>query len=87
MMLKQDMNGYLISTYRNLGDNGMIRAGDGHSCDDCTHKYKATADTIRQDGTAVIATEEVDAEPVKLVVVDGIVMGPKVRFLFVIKVQ
>ncbi|TFK58676.1 hypothetical protein BDN72DRAFT_734070, partial [Pluteus cervinus] len=32
--------------YRNLGDKGMIRAGDGHSCDECTHKYKARADVI-----------------------------------------
>ncbi|TFK58860.1 hypothetical protein BDN72DRAFT_873120 [Pluteus cervinus] len=62
--------------FKNLGDNGMIRAGDGHSCDECTHKYKAEADTIQpqDDGSAPIASTsnqansdiEVDAAPVKL---------------------
>ena len=52
---------------------------------ECTHKYKPTADTItpQPGGLPPIVTQANDdnAAPVKLVVVDGIVMGPKVRSL------
>ena len=90
-----------------LGEHGLIRAADQHSCTECTQKYKATSD-IDNDGdpAAVVGVDEnrtvpplansdsstpnivpreniqiagVDNEPafVKLIVMDGIVMGPQ----------
>ncbi|TFK70975.1 hypothetical protein BDN72DRAFT_738276, partial [Pluteus cervinus] len=65
--------------YQELGEKGMIRAADGHSCEECTHQYKATPDVITQNAPipSTSSDEEPDAAPVKMVVVDGIVMGPK----------
>lgn len=96
-----------------LGEDGIIRAADQHSCLECTHKYKSTSDVITQnDPGAVVGTDEdtavsalVEAEDttpqqniendpaseddgnmdveysdVQLVVMDGIVMGPKVCY-------
>ncbi|TFK32970.1 hypothetical protein BDQ12DRAFT_572305, partial [Crucibulum laeve] len=51
-----------------LGENGVIRNAEDHSCDECTHKYKRTADIITGDDPAAVV--------VKLVVLDGIVTGP-----------
>lgn len=105
-----------------LGENGRIKPADHHSCSECTHKYKATADVIsrqdrRQDPAALLGVDEnrvvpllqgEDADlaaqdaaiargtadedediqminsdesdhdwaPVKMAVLDGIVMGP-----------
>ncbi len=85
LVLQDDISAEEVAkgAYQNFGDKGMIRAGDGHSCDECTHKYKATADIIEPDGTIRQSASdiEVDAAPVKMVVVDGIVMGQKVRLL------
>lgn len=106
-----------------LGSNGVIRSADKHSCTECTHQYKKTADIITgEDPAAIVGIDEnnpvpnlmgVDAgravrdaavaqrnaedaqdamdidqssdessdensAPVKLVVLDGIVMGPTV---------
>ena len=89
-----------------LGENGLIRAADQHSCLQCAQKYKATSDiNINADPTAVAGIDNVpvvlpmvnsnaesstsnvaprenqqtEVEPalVKLVVMDGIVMGPQ----------
>jgi hypothetical protein len=92
-----------------LGEDGLIRAADQHSCLQCTQKYKATSDiTNNTDPAAVVGADEnravppilhpnleastsntaprehmqtdvLDNEsaPVKLVVMDGIVMGPQ----------
>src|SRR5712672_3591587 len=35
-----------------LGDNGVIKCAQNHSCSECTHKYKETADRITGDDPA-----------------------------------
>ena len=72
-----------------LGNNGRITAADNHSRSECTHEYKATADTIGTTQVAENAPQEmdetgsdsdmnVDKAMVTMCVVDGIVMGPTV---------
>ncbi|TFK35400.1 hypothetical protein BDQ12DRAFT_561347, partial [Crucibulum laeve] len=51
-----------------LDENGIIRSAEAHSCSECTHKYKRIADIITGDDPAAVV--------VKMVVLDGIVMGP-----------
>jgi hypothetical protein len=42
-----------------LGENGVIRAADQHSCTQCTQKYKATSDIINgADPAAVVGVDE-----------------------------
>ncbi|KAF8993375.1 hypothetical protein BDQ17DRAFT_1252964, partial [Cyathus striatus] len=91
--------------YEQLGQNGLIGQSLDHSCNECTHPYKATADFITPaDDAAVVGIDENRAVPplqqnaentelqnidnntmetgnsvepdVKMVVIDGIVMGP-----------
>ena len=58
--------------YDILGHNGSINTATHHSCSECTHAYKQS-----MDPTAVpINDMNIDAEDVKMVVLDGIVMGP-----------
>ena len=60
-----------------LGEKGIIWAANGHSCEECTHKYKHSADNI--NNSTVNAEVELETEehaPVKMIVMDGIVMGP-----------
>jgi len=66
-----------------LGQNGRIHSAAGHTCAECTHKYKQTADVIPSDNEPQNTTsglQEMDDNfaPVTMVVVDGIVMGPTV---------
>jgi hypothetical protein len=83
-----------------LGNKGVIQAANGHSCNECTHKYRKRGATIPGiDPSALLGMEaafpgppasgsasDADAEsndtlaPVKMVVVDGIVMGHSVSF-------
>jgi hypothetical protein len=62
-----------------LGESGMIRAANGHACAECTQKYKNTADNINDanvdSGNQNVSTV-VEHAPVKMIVIDGIVMGP-----------
>jgi uncharacterized Zn finger protein (UPF0148 family) len=56
-----------------LGENGLVRAADGHACLECTQKYRgsdtqSSSDSSEDDIDSILA-------PVKMVVVDGIVMG------------
>ena len=37
-----------------LGENGIIRAADQHSCQECTQPYKRTADIITEDDPAAL---------------------------------
>jgi hypothetical protein len=54
-----------------LGNGGRIKAANNHSCSECTKPFKeSVTDTIIHPGAA----------PVKMVVLDGIVMGPTVSF-------
>jgi hypothetical protein len=69
-----------------LGENGIIAAASGHSCSECTHKYKETADSISQHDSDEDRAHssvsdhdmDIDAADVTMVVVDGIVTGPTV---------
>ena len=56
-----------------LGHNGRIHAATDHSCSECSQPYKQPAD---------IGDMDVDhsSAQVKMVVLDGIVMGPTVSF-------
>jgi hypothetical protein len=59
-----------------LGNDGCFKAANDHSCSECTKPFKeSVTDT----------TIHPDAAPVKMVVLDGIVMGPTVSFLFTIQ--
>jgi hypothetical protein len=67
--------------FRILGEQGIIGAANGHSCSECTQNYKHDMDNI--DHANVNVNVENDAElasadhaPVKMIVMDGIVMGP-----------
>jgi hypothetical protein len=108
-----------LEAFHILGENGVIRAADNHSCSECTQKYKMTADFIpHADPAATVGIDEgqnvpaldipdnenpgqedlpqpqVPAEAeaddddddddayVKMVIMDGIVMGPTVSQLF-----
>ncbi|KAF8962231.1 hypothetical protein BDZ97DRAFT_1623880, partial [Flammula alnicola] len=96
--------------YAILGEAGIIRAADQHSCAECTQEYKKSSDAVFQDPAAVVGVDENHAVPplaenvqencqrsaspmsedslddtdmmnidkkfVKMVVLDGIVMGP-----------
>ena len=92
-----------------LGENGIIRAADGHACAECTQKRKDTSDVIFDNPAAVVGVDatdddapamaappgamevdtpqinsdsevDVDTIPVvKMVVLNGIVMGPQVN--------
>ncbi len=104
-----DINEVTKEAFNILGENGLIRAADQHSCPQCTQKYKATSDIRNNaDPTAVAGVDNdqvvspmVNSNPesstsnlalgenvqtdvtedesavVKLVVMDGIVMGPQ----------
>ncbi|KAF8344786.1 hypothetical protein F5887DRAFT_885727 [Amanita rubescens] len=72
--------------YQTLGEGGLVRAADGHACEECTQKFRRRSDQpVAEDGSGtvgmdpannVIAEEfEESMAPVKMVVVDGIVMG------------
>jgi len=52
-----------------LGNNGIIAAADGHNCPECTQPFR------RSLYEAIDQIEE-DHASVKMIVVDGIVMGP-----------
>src|SRR5882724_12928127 len=45
--------------FNQLGNNGIIKCAQNHSCSECTHKYKETADRITADDpTAVLGIDE-----------------------------
>ena len=56
--------------YDILGHNGTIDAATHHSCSECSHAYKQSMETT--------VDPNIDAADVKMVVLDGIVMGPTV---------
>ena len=84
--------------YSVLGETGFIRSADQHSCLECTHKYKRSADIIADINPADMVgmeerqpviegqaereqpADETDAAPVKMIVIDGIVMGHTVSY-------
>ena len=109
-----DIDEVAQQAFARLGEKGVIRCADGHTCEECTHDYKATADIIddNEDPAAMVGMDEhqkvpafvgemeiIDDEnsndrmdvddsldisqtqatkaPVQMIVLDGIVMGPK----------
>ena len=60
-----------FEAFQHLGQNGVISVANGHACAECTQPYRRTQDE------EVDQIEE-DRALVKMVVVDGIVMGPTV---------
>jgi hypothetical protein len=62
-----------------LGENGSIHAATQHSCSECSHPYKKSVDdpTIPPIDSMDIDEGPPSAE-IKMVVLDGIVMGPTV---------
>ena len=113
------INDVTTEAFSVLGEAGMIRAADKHTCSECTQEYKAKADLIiNEDPAAIVGVDEnqrvpqlaeehipqisvedtdtsirspsademdVDHAPVKMVVVDGIVMGTTVSVLKFLK--
>ena len=82
--------------YKSLGNHGIIWDALDHSCAECTQKYKSRADFIANaDHSATIGMDDADINmahgpgdnvesdhaPVKMVVVDGIVMGHTVSIV------
>jgi hypothetical protein len=66
-----------------LGQGGRIHLASGHTCTECTHKYKKTADVMPQNDESqntAFNSQEMDSNTtaVTMVVVDRIVMGPTV---------
>ena len=66
-----------------LGQGGRIYSASGHTCAECTHKYKKTVDVMPQNDESqntAFNSQEIDSNTaaVTMVVVDGIVIGPTV---------
>lgn len=61
------------SAFEALGSNGIIKAAEGHACDECSHPQKFGPDEAHLDPN--------DYDPVTMCVVDGIVMAPTVSIL------
>jgi CxC5 like cysteine cluster associated with KDZ transposases/CxC6 like cysteine cluster associated with KDZ transposases len=56
-------------SFNHLGNNGLIAVADGHACSECTQPY-------RRSQYEPLDEIEKDCVSVKMVVLDGIVMGP-----------
>ncbi|KAF8880795.1 hypothetical protein BD779DRAFT_1378336, partial [Infundibulicybe gibba] len=68
-----------VEAFANLGQGSQIKPADGHACSECTQEYKGKPGFIpQQDPAAVDDDMDVDMAhaPVKMIVMDGIVMGP-----------
>ncbi|KAF8869925.1 hypothetical protein BD779DRAFT_1396577, partial [Infundibulicybe gibba] len=71
-----------LEAFSILGQKGQIRPAHGHECAECTQPYKAQSEFIAQQDPAATDNMDVDADmdvdyaAVKMVVMDGIVMGP-----------
>jgi hypothetical protein len=62
------------SAFKALGSNGIIKAAEGHTCDECSHPQKFGPDEAHLDPS--------DYDPATMCVVDGIVMAPTVSIFF-----
>jgi hypothetical protein len=50
-----------------LGEDGIIRAAEKHTCEECTHKYKASADVILSDDiSALVGMDEVAEDEINV---------------------
>ena len=68
-----------ISAFQALGSGGIIKAAEGHECDECSHPQKFGPNDAHLDPN--------DYSPVTMCVVDGIVMAPTVSSLIYILKQ
>ncbi|KAF8979594.1 hypothetical protein BDQ17DRAFT_1394509 [Cyathus striatus] len=60
------ITGLTEEAFEKLGENGNIHVSHGHSCSECTQPYRETQDSPPHESATV-----------KMVVIDGIVMGPQ----------
>ncbi len=58
-----------------LGERGVILAADGHTCKECTHRYRHSDDDPIQGKSEDEEDEDDMGAYVQMAVVDGIVMG------------
>jgi hypothetical protein len=65
-----------------LGHDGLIRAAIHHSCSECSHSYNQSVN-INPTTVSINDIENLGVN-VKMVVLDGIVMGPTVSFDIII---
>ena len=69
-----------------LGQSGTIYAAISHSCSECSHPYKESVDI--NPPSSPIDGMDIDESPpsaeIKMVVLDGIVMGPTVSLYIII---
>lgn len=63
-----------FEAFQQLGQNGIISAANGHACPECTQPYRRSQDES-------LDQIEEGCAPVKMVVIDGIVMGPTVSVI------
>ncbi|KAF6743978.1 hypothetical protein DFP72DRAFT_858131 [Ephemerocybe angulata] len=62
------------AAYDHLGADGVIKAAEGHACDECSHPQRFGPNEQGQDAQ--------DFARVNMFVVDGIVMSPTVSFSY-----
>ena len=67
-----------------LGHNGSIHAATHHSCSECSHPYKHNVNPTAAPTDDMDIDEDPSAD-VKMVVLDGIVMGPTVSLNIIIE--
>jgi hypothetical protein len=62
---KLAINDVTKHSFNLLGEEGKIRSAEGHSCPDCTHKYKAQADILPEadDPAGLVGVDENHAVP------------------------
>ncbi|KAF8966836.1 hypothetical protein BDZ97DRAFT_1639961, partial [Flammula alnicola] len=73
-----NINEVTKEAYSILGNTGILEDAKDHACSQCSQPYKANADSIVNTNVAHADPNamDVDYAPVKMVVLDGIVMGP-----------
>ena len=77
MRANSNIDDLVLSAFDHIGETGLIRAADGHSCDECTKSYCKPQLAEDEDNMDVDdGSVEEATSPVKMVVLDGIVMGP-----------
>jgi len=76
MQANSNIDDVVLSAFNHIGETGLIHAAYGHSYSECTSSYckpqPAEEDNMEVDDESIEET----TSPVKMVVLDGIVMGP-----------
>lgn len=68
-----DIDELVVEAFAQLGSDGVIKAAEGHTCDECSHTMVLEPNEQHLD--------PLDFAPVSMVVVDGLVAGPTVSFI------